>query len=71
MLPHRYVDDLTFTLTESSNGDGCQVEAYSTSRLWFVNHDYYYDQSIVVIVVIMIISDEKRKTLVCNPGMLS
>ena len=41
---HRYVDDLTFTLTESSTGGGCQVEAFSTSRLWFVNDDHeYYD----------------------------
>merc|ERR1711974_272686 len=31
----RYVDDLTFTLTESSTGGGCQVEAFSTSRLWY------------------------------------
>jgi len=30
----RYVDDLTFTLTESGSG-GCQVEAFSTSRLWY------------------------------------
>ena len=34
----RYVDDLTFTLTDLGNG-GCQVEGFSTSRLWFVNHD--------------------------------
>merc|ERR1711962_534274 len=31
----RYVDDLTFTLTDSGSGRGCQVEAFSTSRLWY------------------------------------
>ena len=30
------MDDLTFTLTDSGAGRGCQVEAFSTSRLWFV-----------------------------------
>ena len=34
------MDDLTFTLSESSSG-GCQVEAFSTSRIWFVNDDHY------------------------------
>ena len=37
------MDDLTFTLSESRSG-GCQVEAFSTSRIWFVNADqYHYD----------------------------
>lgn len=29
----RYVDDLSFTL--SANGDDCQVQAYSTSEIWY------------------------------------
>ena len=34
------MDDLTFTLTDSGAGRGCQVEAFSTSRLWFVDDDW-------------------------------
>ena len=39
------MDDLTFTLNDSGAGRGCQVEAFSTSRLWFVDDDFDNDNS--------------------------
>merc|ERR1711890_77518 len=35
---HKYVDDLTFTMTES--GQSCSVEGFSTSQTWYAVLDF-------------------------------
>ena len=69
---HRYVDDLTFTLTESGSG-GCQVEAFSTSRLWFVNDafDFNGDDLYIIGAVRLSVchkSDYFRLTIYLGPA---
>jgi hypothetical protein len=37
---HRFTDDLTFILTEETDGSSCSVEATSNSRTWYAVLDF-------------------------------
>jgi len=37
---HRFTDDLTFILTEGTDGSSCSVEATSNSRTWYAVLDF-------------------------------
>ena len=56
------MDDLTFTLNDSGSGAGCQVEAFSTSRLWFVVVDGGND-GLLLLIMMMTVGDSLVKIL--------